>query len=425
MMGLRLPQGPLLLAIAAFATAALPADASAQGFAPPPDARLSRQLMAPRLDDFFAAEVDACKIPGAIVLIRHRGEVVYSNSFGKQDVDTGKPMTRDAIFELHSVTKTITSVAAMMLVDDGKLDVRDPVGKYLPSFNTMFVGIEKTAPNGEPRLDLVPARRPVTIQDLLLHTSGITYGFYGDAGMVKWLYAGMYFGDIDNKQFAERIGHAVLAEQPGTLWDYGHSYDVLGRVIEVVSGQSLYAFEKARLLDPLGMTDTKFFLTDPAERARYATRLPKDRREERNALELTRWQSGGGGMVSTLHDMDRFVQMLANGGSLDGKRYLSAARFKAMTSNHLGPEIARNEHYYPGDGFGYGYGYAVRTDPGKKQPPDPGSLGEIKWDGASGVYFVIDPVQHLTILLMQNAGPDHIRIQQTLKQIVYDAFERE
>ena len=176
-------------------------------------------------------------------------------------------------------------------------------------------------------LDLVPLRRPVTVEDLLLHTSGITYGFYGD-GLVKAAYDGIYLGDFDNAGFAERISKVPLAEQPRTLWDYGHSADVLGRVIEVASGQSLYQFEKQNLLDPLGMTTTKFFLTDPAERARYAKPLPKDRHVERNSLDVTRWESGGGGMVSTIADFARYGQMLLNGGTLDGKTYLSPATFK-------------------------------------------------------------------------------------------------
>ena len=160
---------------------------------------------------------------------------------------TGVPMTTDTIFPIHSVTKTITSVAAMMLVDRGKIALADPVSKYIPSFAGMKVGVERKDEAGKPVLDLVPLRRPVTIEDLLLHTSGITYGFYGE-GLVKKAYAGIYLGDFDNAEFAERIAKVPLAEQPRTLWDYGHSIDVLGRVIEVVSGQSLYQFEKQHLL---------------------------------------------------------------------------------------------------------------------------------------------------------------------------------
>jgi CubicO group peptidase (beta-lactamase class C family) len=216
-----------------------------------------------------------------------------------------------------------------------------------------------------------------------------------------------------------------LAAHPGTLWDYGHSTDVLGRVIEVVSGQSLYQFLKTALFDPLGMSTTKFFLTDPAERARFAPPPPKERRQERNALDVTRWESGGGGLVSTVGDFSRFAQMLLNGGTLDGRRYLSPTTYAAMMTDQIGASsgVARDYYYFPGDGFGFGYGFGIRTDPGKAVPPPPGSLGEIKWDGASGVYFVIDRAQDMFVVLMQNAPTDHVRVQAELKKLVYDAFE--
>src|SRR6267154_3390409 len=191
-----------------------------------------------------------------------------------------------------------------MLVDQGRISLGDPVSKYILSFAGMKVGIERKDNSGRPVLDLVPPWRPVNIEDLLLHTSGLTYGFYGE-GLVKAAYDGIYLGDFDNAEFAERLAKVPLAEQPRTLWDYGHSVDVLGRVIEVASGESLYQFEKTQLLDPLGMTTTKFFLTDPAERARYAQPLRADRHNERNSLDLTRWESGGGGMVSTAADFAR------------------------------------------------------------------------------------------------------------------------
>ena len=203
-----------------------------------------------------------------------------------------------------------------------------------------------------------------------------------------------------------------LAEQPRTLWDYGHSIDVLGRVIEVASGQSLYQFEKSQLFDPLGMTTTKFFLTDPAERARYAQPLRKDRHVERNSLDVTRWESGGGGLVSTIADFARYGQMLLNGGTLDGKTYLGPKTFAAMTTDHIGPGsgVARNYFYYPGDGFGFGYGFGVRTDPGNAVPPPPGSPGEIKWDGATGAYLVVDRAQDMFFVVLQNApsGRQHV-----------------
>ena len=333
-------------------------------------------------------------------------------------------MTEDAIFPIHSVTKTITSVAALMLVDRGKIRLDDPVSKFIPSFANMKVGVERKDESGKPVLDLVPPRRQVNIEDLLLQTSGITYGFYGE-GLVKAAYAGIYLGDFDNAEFAERIAKVPLAEQPRTLWDYGHSTDVLGRVIEVASGQSLYQFEKQNLLDPLGMTSTKFFLTDPAERARYAQPLPRDRHIERNPLQVTRWESGGGGMVSSITDFARFGQMLLNGGSLDGKAYLAPETFKAMTTDHIGPGsgVARDVFYYPGDGFGFGYGFGVRTDPGNAVPPPPGSLGEFKWDSAAGVYIVVDRAEDMFIVVMQDSPTWRMQVITSIKKIIYEAFE--
>ena len=398
--------------------------AAAVELGPPPHAVLSREKLS-AIDDFINGEIASGNIPGAVVLIQHHGQPVYFKCFGKHDVEKGTPMTVDAIFPIHSVTKTITSVAAMMLVDRGKIALDDPVSKYIPSFAGMKVGVERKDDSGRPVLDLVPLRRPINIEDLLLHTSGITYGFYGE-GLVKAAYGGIYLGDFDNAGFAERIAKLPLAVQPRTLWDYGHSTDVLGRVIEVASGQSLYEFEKTNLLDPLGMTTTKFFLTDPAERARYAQPLAKDRHVERNSLDVTRWESGGGGMVSTISDFARYGQMLLNGGTLEGKTYLSPATFAAMTTDHIGPGsgVARNYFYYPGDGFGFGYGFGIRTDPGIAVPPPPGSLGEIKWDGATGVYIVVDRAQDIFFVVMENAPSGRMHVQVTLKKIIYDAFEK-
>jgi CubicO group peptidase (beta-lactamase class C family) len=378
-----------------------------------------------RIDDFFNNEVATGKIPGAMVLISQHGKQVYFKHFGMSDTDTGRPMTHDTIFPIHSMTKTITSFAAMTLVDQGKLKLDDPVSKYIASFAKVKVGVEKKGDSGRPVLELVPPWRPLTIEDLLLHTSGITYGFYGK-GLVKAAYADIYFGDFDNAQFAERIALLPLAEQPRTLWDYGHSTDIVGRVIEVVSGQSLYQFEKTAFLDSLGMTTTKFFLTDPAERARFAKPLPRDRAVERNSLDVTRWESGGGGMVTTMNDFARFAQMLLNGGELDGKRYLSPATFTAMTTDHIGPGsgVARDYFYFPGDGFGFGYGFGIRTDPGNAVPPPPGSIGEIKWDGASGTYFVVDRANDMFFILLENSPSERTRIQPALKRIIYDALEK-
>jgi CubicO group peptidase (beta-lactamase class C family) len=405
------------------ALAAGPLSAADVAIAPRPGAALSVAKLAP-IEGFINGEIAAGRIPGAVVLVQRHGQPVYLKAFGKRDVNAGTPMTLDTIFPIHSVSKTITSVAAMLLVDRGKIALDDPVSKYIPSFASMKVGVERKNESGKPVLDLVPPWRPINIEDLLLHTSGITYGFYGD-GLVKAAYDGIYLGDFDNAGFAARIARVPLAEQPRTLWDYGHSADILGRVIEVASGQSLYQFEKTSLLDPLGMTTTKFFLTDPAERARYAQPLDKDRHVERNSLDVTRWESGGGGMVSTIADFARYGQMLLDGGRLDGKTYLGPATFAAMTTDHIGPGsgVARNYFYFPGDGFGYGYGFGVRTDPGNAMPPPPGSLGEIKWDGATGCYIAIDRAEDMFFVVMQDSPSGRIRVITTVKKIIYDAFE--
>ena len=418
------PFAPGFAAVVAAASFAASVPAGTPELGPLPHAVLSRERLS-AIDDFLNGEIAAGNIPGAIVLIQHHGQPVYLKSFGERDVEAGTPMTADTIFPIHSVTKTITSMAAMMLVDQGKIALDDPVSKYIPSFAGMKVGVERKEDSGRPVLDLVPPRRPINVEDLLLHTSGITYGFYGE-GLVKAAYNGIYLGDFDNAEFAERLARVPLAEQPRTLWDYGHSTDVLGRVIEVASGQSLYQFEKTHLLDPLGMTTTKFFLVDPAERARYAQPLAKDRHVERNSLDVTRWESGGGGMVSTISDFARYAQMLLNGGTLDGKTYLSPSTFAATTSDHIGPGsgVARNYFYYPGDGFGFGYGFGIRTDPGNAVPPPPGSLGEIKWDGATGVYFVVDRAQDMFFVLMENSPSGRMHVQVSLKKIIYDAFEK-
>src|SRR5581483_5376020 len=414
---------PLLVLLTSLSLAPV-AHAQKAAFGPPPGAKLSVEKLG-SIADLINGEIAAQRIPGAIVLVKRHGKPLYLKWFGLRDPDKGTPMTEDAIFPIHSVTKTITSVAAMMLDDRGGIALDDPVSKYIPSFADQKVGVERKDDSGKTILDLVPPRRPMTVRDLLLHTSGITYGFYGE-GLVKSAYDGIYLGDFDNAGFAERISKVPLAEQPGTLWDYGHSADILGRVVEVASGQSLYQFEKQNLFDPLRMTTTKFFLTDPDERARYAQPLPKDRHVERNSLDVTRWESGGGGLVSTIADFARYGAMLLNGGSLDGKIYLSAATFKAMTTDQIGPGagVARNYYYYPGDGFGFGYGFGVRTDPGFEIPSPAGSLGEFKWDGATGVYIVVDRAQDMFFVVMQDSPSGRQHVNRTVKQIIYSAFEK-
>src|SRR4051795_16023 len=383
-----------------------------------------------KVSDFFNNAVATGKIPGAIVLIRQRGKPVYHESFGVQDVETKKPITDQTIFRLFSMTKAITSVAAMALVDEGKLKLDEPVSKYIPSFADVKVGVEKSAADGSKTLELVPLTRPITILDLMRHTSGITYGFYGDS-LVRKAYkdANLYAGDFDLAEFAERIAKLPLHNQPGALWQYGHSTDILARIMEIVSGKSLLEIEKEKLLDPLGMTDTNFFVTEPERLQRLAQPVPNDSDFRVGRLYRTevrqKWESASGGMVSTMSDFSKFAQMLANGGAFEGKTYLSPKTFELMASDHAGKDsgVARDHYYFPGDGFGMGLGLAVRTDPGNAKPPPPGSLGELKWDGAAGCYMVIDRKQDMFFVVLEQTPTERQRIQRTLKQMVYEALE--
>lgn len=381
-----------------------------------------------RITEFFNNEIASGKLPGAVVLIQQHGKPVYLKCFGVQDVATMAPMTSDTIFALHSMTKPITSLAAMMLIEAGKMSLSDPASKFIPGFADVTVGIETEKKDA---LKLVPADRPITIADLLRQTSGITYEYIGGRLIMKaYSESGLFNGRYDNKTFADRIAKLPLARQPGTLWRYGHSTDVIGRIIEIVSGQSLYQFEKQHIFDPLGMTSTKYVLDNAGERARMAEPLPDDtilKNAETERRAHPEWESGGGGLVSSLTDYARFAQMLLNGGQLDGKRYLGPAAFKTMTSDHVGPGsgVGRDYYYFPGDGFGYGYGLAVRTDPGNARPPPPGSIGELKWDSGSGTYFGVDPSLDMIYILLEQTQNERARITPAFKKLVYDAFGKD
>lgn len=415
--------GLLLAAVSGFA-------ARAEGsYEIPAGAHFNQDKLA-RIGEFFRNEVDTGKIAGAIVLIQQHGKPVYHQAFGVQDVASKAPITDQTIFRLFSMTKAITSVVAMQLLEEGKFKLDDPVAKYIPSFANVKVGVEKKAEDGTAVLDEVTPARPPTMRDLMRQTSGITYGFYGDS-LVRKAYraADIYAGDFDLAEFAERIAKLPLQNEPGALWQYGHSTDVLARVMEITAGKSLYAIEKEKLLDPLGMTDTAFFITDPDRLKRMAQPLPNDSDfrvgRENDPTKVKKWESASGGMVSSMADYQRFVQMLLNGGTFEGRTYLKPETFKLMTTDQIGPGagVGRDFFYFPGDGFGFGLGLAVRTDPGNARPPPPGDLGELKWDGASGCYFVVDPKQDMFFVLMEQTPSQRQRIQRTLKQLIYEAME--
>jgi CubicO group peptidase (beta-lactamase class C family) len=379
------------------------------------------------LTDVLKADVAAGKIPGAVLLVARQGKVAWFEPVGKLDPGTGAPMQRDGIFRIYSMSKPITTVAAMMLVEDGRLKLDDPISTYLPEYASMTVGVEKPGADGKPVLDTVPARRPITVQDLMRHTSGLTYGFFGP-GLVKQAYnaANLGTGDPTNAEFSQRLAKLPLAYQPGTTWEYSHSTDILGSVVEAASGQSLYQFEKTRLLDPLGMKDTSYYVPEPARQPRIAEPLPTDRSfgvgaDFNDPRVVRKLESGGGGLVSTAGDYARFLQMLLNGGTLDGKRYLGPRTLALMTADHsnAGSGIVPGPLYLPGAGYGFGLGFAVRRNDG--EAPYPAAGGEYNWGGAGGTYMWVDPKNEMFVVLMLQSPKYRVHYRSLARNMVYAA----
>jgi CubicO group peptidase (beta-lactamase class C family) len=375
------------------------------------------------------ADIEKGVIPGAIVLVARHGKIAMFETIGMLNPETKAPMTRDAIFRIYSMSKPITSVAAMILFEEGKLALNEPVSKYIPQLGGLKVGVEKPDPSGgNPTLELVPSQRDMTIQDLLRHTSGLTYGFTGSSLVKKMYVDAKVSGDYpSNAELVERLGKLPLAYQPGTTWEYSYATDVLGRVVEVVSDRSLLAFEKARILDPLGMKDTSFYVTDKSKQDRIVEPFPNDRNIGVNAdfndpRVTQKWESGGGGMVSTTVDYARFAQMLLNGGSLNGRRILGPKTVAFMTSDHVGTSIAPGTAYIPGSGFGFGLGFAVRKDAGIS--PLAGSVGEFNWGGAGGTFFWIDPKEDMFVVFMMQSPKQRVPYRAVLKNMIYAAVTK-
>ncbi|WP_298828919.1 serine hydrolase [uncultured Piscinibacter sp.] len=362
--------------------------------------------------------VDKLEIPGAVVLLARRGKVAYLESFGYRDREANAPMTRDTIFRIASMTKPIVTTAAMILVEEGRLNLSDPVSKYIPEFKDAMVGVEKKDAAGNVTLALEPAQREMTIIDLMRHTSGLTYGQFGKS-LVKDRYGAAKVIDPGqtNAEMAAKLARLPLQNQPGTRWDYSMSTDVLGRVIEVVSSMELGQFIDLRILKPLGMADTGFWVSDPAKHGRIAQALSDPATGKRPPLPdrtVKGWQSGGGGMVSTVGDYARFCQMLLGGGELDGTRILSRKSVEQMTRDQLPPGIPTNSFKLPvidvrqEAGNGFGLGFMVRTAEGRS--PVSGSLGDYTWNGFLGTYFWIDPKKEFFgIFLIQTPGTAYVR----------------
>ena len=393
----------------------------------PEEVGLSSERLA-RINARLKADVEKGVIPGAVLLIARQGKVAWLDAVGMLDPQTKAPMTKDAIFRIYSMSKPITSVATMMLFEDGRLKLDDPVATYIPAFKDVKVGVEKPGTDGQPALELEAPRRAMTIQDLMRHTSGLTYGIFG-AGLVKKAYREPHvFSDaITNEEFVERMAKLPLAYQPGTTWEYSHSTDVLGRVVEVVSGTTLLRFARERILDPLGMKDTAFYVTDRTKHARVAEPFANDRAiaagvEFGDPRVEGKWESGGGGMVSTAMDYARFCQMVLNGGSLNGKRILGPKTVAYMGADHMGTVITPGPLYLPGPGFGFGLGFAVRTHAGVS--PYAGSAGELNWGGAGGTYFWIDPKEDMFVVFMMQSPKQRAPYRGVLKDMIYAAVTR-
>jgi CubicO group peptidase (beta-lactamase class C family) len=374
-----------------------------------------------RMSDTFKHEIDKGTIPGVTVMVARRGQIGWFDALGRQNPAASAPMAHNTIFRIASMTKPIVSVGIMMLLEEGQFLLNDPIAKYIPEFANQKVGVEN---NG--KLELVPLARPITVQDLLRHTSGITNDNTGN-GLVQQLYqqTGLRDRNITNAEHAALVAGLPLICQPGTEWNYSRSTDILGRLIEVVSGKTLGAFLTERILAPLQMTETAFH-ADAENADRLAEPFPTDpwsgdKVRLFNILEKPVVESGGGGLVSTTMDYARFCQMLLNGGALEGNRIIGRKTLQLMTSDHLGPEVKLNGHLLALPGYSFGLGFAVRMLEGVA--PFAGSAGDFSWGGIAGTSFWIDPREELFAVFMSQGPGQRQYLRSLLRSLVYAAVE--
>jgi CubicO group peptidase (beta-lactamase class C family) len=399
--------------------------------APPADVGIGRL---DRITNFFKADTDNKRLPGAVVMIARNGKIVYHEAFGVRDPANNAPMQKDSIFRMYSMTKPITGVAVLMLMEEGKIRLTDPVSKYLPALKTMKVMTETTDGQGRRTTATVPANREITIQDLMRHTSGITYGAGNSAAEQAMTKAGIgiqlgtgsekpLFARLTDQQVVEEIGKLPLMFQPGTSWEYGRSIDVLLALVEVVSGQRADAFMSERIFKPLGMVDT--FFNVPADKLkRVAQPGPDpDTGETAQLTDVSQpriFLGGGEGLLSTAPDYMRFALMLANGGEGNSVRLLSRKTVELMTSDHLGPALSQGPNFAPGPGYGFGLTVAVRTAPGMSGYP--GSVGEFNWGGAAGTAFWVDPKEKLVPIMLIQAPGQRLYYRFAFRGLVYQSL---
>jgi CubicO group peptidase (beta-lactamase class C family) len=381
-----------------------------------------------RIGEALRADVEKGRLPGAVVAVARKGKLVYYQSFGYLDKDAGTKMHNDAIFSIASMTKPIVAVGALTLLERGQLAIDEPVGTYLPPLSKMQVAVLKSN-DGGPGFDTVAAQRQVTIQDLMRHTSGIIYGGRGATAVHK-LYpasSSAVGSGMTGKEFVDKLASLPLLHQPGSTWDYGFGLDVLGVVIERVSGQPLGQYLEAQVFKPLGMKDTAFAV--PPEKAkRYAKAFANDpdTGKPQFVLDLTKplkFECGGGCAASTAGDYLRFAQMLLDGGKLEGKRVLSRKTVEYMLSNQLAPNtvnLIANADPTSAD-MGFGLGVAVRTTPGVVRKV--GSVGEFSWNGAYGTSWWADPKESLAVVFMaQTPGPIRWHYRYVINALVEQAI---
>jgi CubicO group peptidase (beta-lactamase class C family) len=373
-----------------------------------------------RMSDAFKREIDKGTLPGMTVMVARRGQIGWFEALGKQTPASSAPMAHNSIFRIFSMTKPIVSIGIMMLIEDGHFLLGDPVAKFIPEFADQKVGVEN---NG--KLDLVPLKRQMTVQDLLRHTSGITYDHTGN-GLVQQMYqqSRLRSRKISNAEHAALVASLPLMCQPGAEWNYSRSTDILGRIIELVSGKTLSAFLTERILAPLQMAETGFH-TGAENADRLAEAFPTDpwtgdKVQLFNMLEKPVMESGGGGLVSTTMDYARFSQMLLNGGVLDGNRIVGRKTLQLTASDHLGPNVKVDSPLIPA-GHGFGLGFAVRTHQG--MAPFPGSLGQFFWSGMAGTFFWIDPAEDMFAVFMMQGPGQRQYIRSMVRNLVYAAVE--
>ena len=367
-----------------------------------------------RLMDALRREVASGRLPGAVAMIARQGQIALFEAVGQQDPGTGVPMQTDSIFRIYSMTKPFVSVAVMMLVERGQLLLSDPVSRWLPEYAHQQVA---TATG------LEPVRNPATVQDLLRHTAGLTYEFLGDSA-VQRQYAKVKIASRDrsNAEFSQTLAAVPLQFQPGSVWAYSRATDVLGRLVEVVSGQALSAFLQSDIFGPLGMVDTGFSVP-PEQHHRIAEPFAHDPdggvpMKMLEPRQVPAMEGGGGGLMSTAMDYTRFLQCLRNKGELHGVRLLSPHTVDFMTADHLGNMPADGTLLPPGHGFGLGF--AVRTHLGLS--PVPGSVGLYYWGGIAGTTFFVDPKLDMFAMLMVQAPNQRDYYRPLFRDLVYAAL---